>query len=73
MYLDTQAGLRKGETSGPAIVPGRPEASLLIKAVRYDDKDRRMPPAGKPAPAEIADLVLWINDPRDDKLARGGA
>ena len=35
--------LLKGGDSGPVIVPGDPEASLLIKAVRYTDPDLQMP------------------------------
>src|SRR5436190_15838221 len=31
--LDTRDGLRKGGDSGPALVPGTPEKSLLIRAV----------------------------------------
>src|SRR5271154_4960625 len=42
--LDTRDGLRQGGDSGPAIVPGHPEKSLLIQAVSYTDKDLQMPP-----------------------------
>src|SRR2546421_2625004 len=38
LLLDTREGLLKGGDSGPAIAPGNPEKSLLIKAVRYTDK-----------------------------------
>src|SRR5262245_47766567 len=75
LYLDSRAGVRKGGESGPAIVPGKPDESLLIKAVRYVDKDLRMPPKEKLSAAEIADLAAWVKmgapDPRDDKLAKG--
>ena len=69
LLLDTREGLLKGGDSGPAIVPGDPEASLLIKAVRYADKDLQMPPKDKRlAAGQIADLVAWIKlgapDPR---------
>ena len=37
LTLDTRAGWMTGGDSGAAIVPGKPEESLLIKAVRYDD------------------------------------
>src|ERR1700677_1884157 len=36
--------LLKGGENGPAVVPGNPEQSLLIKAVRYTDPDLQMPP-----------------------------
>src|SRR4026207_2477735 len=35
LRLDTAEGAAKGGDSGPAIVPGAPEKSLLIKAVTY--------------------------------------
>src|SRR5262249_49761340 len=77
LYLDSRAGVRKGGESGPAIVPGKPDESLLIKAVRYVDKDLRMPPKEKLSAAEIADLVGWVKmgapDPRDDKRVKGPA
>src|SRR5438874_2377090 len=67
--LDTREGLLKGGETGPAIVPGEPEKSLLIKAVRYTDENLQMPPKNKKlAPDQIADLEAWIKmgapDPR---------
>jgi hypothetical protein len=66
--LDTRDGLLKGGDSGPAIAPGDPEKSLLIKAVRYTDPDLQMPPNKKLTDAEIANLVSWVKmgapDPR---------
>jgi hypothetical protein len=69
LRLDLREGLLKGGDTGPAIVPGDPENSLLIKAVRYTDKDLQMPPKDKKlADAQIADLVAWVSlgapDPR---------
>ncbi len=69
LRLDFRAGLRQGGDSGPALVPGKPDESLLIKAIRYTDEDLKMPPKGKLPPAVIADLEEWIRmgapDPRD--------
>jgi hypothetical protein len=69
LLLDSRDGLRKGGESGPALVPGHPEKSLLIKAVRYDDDEFKMPPKGKLPAAAIADLETWVKmgapDPRD--------
>ena len=42
LLLDTRAGLLKGGATGPAIVPGDPGASLLLKALRHDGP--KMPP-----------------------------
>lgn len=71
LYLDSKAGWEKGGDSGaPAIVPGKPEASLLIRAVQHLEEDTEMPPKKPKLPdAVIADLVTWVNmgapDPRD--------
>src|SRR5580693_5959155 len=49
--------LLKGGETGPAVVPGKPEDSLLIKAVRYTDPDLQMPPKDqKLSDQQIADL-----------------
>ncbi|MEM7146729.1 MAG: DUF1553 domain-containing protein [Verrucomicrobiota bacterium] len=71
LLLDSREGLLKGGDTGPAIVPGRPEESLLIRAVRHEDEDLAMPKAGVKLDAEIvADLERWIAmgapDPRDE-------
>ncbi len=69
LQLDTAENLLKGGETGPAIIPGQPEKSLLIKAVRYADENLQMPPKGKKLSAEqIASLEAWIKmgapDPR---------
>ena len=69
LLLDSREGLLKGGESGPAIVPGNPDQSRLIKAIRYSDPDLQMPPKGKRlSDAEIADLTEWVRigapDPR---------
>ncbi|NOS71006.1 MAG: DUF1549 domain-containing protein [Verrucomicrobia bacterium] len=69
LKLDTRDSLLKGGTTGPVITPGDPEASLLIKAVRYTDPELQMPPKDKKLPPEqIADLEAWVKmgapDPR---------
>ena len=61
LRLDTRDGLLKGGDSGPAIVPGNPDSSLLIRAVRYRDRNLQMPPDDKKLPAaQIADLEAWV-------------
>src|SRR5688572_2569515 len=69
LLLDSREGWQKGGDSGVVIVPGDPEKSLLIRAVRYADKDVQMPPNDKKLPAQqIADLEAWVKmgapDPR---------
>ncbi|MBI3875811.1 MAG: PSD1 domain-containing protein [Verrucomicrobia bacterium] len=61
LRLDSRDGLLKGGDSGPAIVRGDPEASLLIKAVRHSSQDLKMPDkAPKLAESQITDLVAWV-------------
>ena len=69
LFLDTAEATLKGGNTGPAIVPGNPDKSLLIQAVRYTDPDMQMPPKNKKlSNAEIADLTTWVKmgapDPR---------
>src|SRR6185503_12996882 len=62
LLLDTLQGVLKGGDTGPAIVAGDPENSLLIEAVRATDKDLQMPHKDKKlSDAQIADLVTWVN------------
>jgi len=67
LRLDSRAGLLKGGASGPALVPGKADDSLLIQALHYDDL--AMPPQGKLPPDVIADFERWVArgapDPRD--------
>ena len=67
LVLDSRNGWKYGGGSGPAIVPGKPEESLLMKAVRYDGY--QMPPEGKLSDGEIALLEKWVAmgapDPRE--------
>src|SRR5437899_12321358 len=56
LVVDARASLLKGGESGPAIVPGHPEKSLLIKAISYSDDELRMPPKGKLPERAIAVL-----------------
>ena len=60
LRLDARDLMLKGGESGPAIVPGDPAHSLLIKAVRYEDKDTQMPPKTKLPPQAVADLGRWV-------------
>ncbi|MCS7046820.1 MAG: hypothetical protein NZO58_10730, partial [Gemmataceae bacterium] len=68
LVLDTKEGLLKGGDSGPALVPRKPQESLLLKALRYDNPELRMPPKGKLPDHVIADFAKWIEmgapDPR---------
>ncbi|MCA9110195.1 MAG: PSD1 domain-containing protein [Planctomycetaceae bacterium] len=67
LLVDSREGLRQGGESGPAIVPGQINESLLLQAIRYDSIE--MPPIGKLPDSVIADFEHWIQrgavDPRD--------
>ena len=61
LSVEFRDALLKGGETGPAIVPGAPEKSLLITAVKYKDADLLMPPKDKRlTDQQIADLEVWI-------------
>lgn len=61
LRLDASHALLKGGDSGAVLEPGNPDASLLIKAVRYTDEDLQMPPKDKKLPPDqIALLESWV-------------
>ncbi len=68
LTLDSKSGWEEGGENGPAIMMGKPEESLIIKMVRWTDKDHQMPPKEKLPAAEIALLEAWVKsgapDPR---------
>ncbi len=60
LRLDSRAAAIKGGDIGPAVVPGETSTGLLIKAVGHAG-ELKMPPTGKLAPRQIADLTAWVN------------
>lgn len=71
LTLDSRSGWAEGGERGPAILPGKPEESLLIKAVLREGSTFQMPPDEKLSAAEIEILTEWIKrgapDPRKTK------
>ena len=67
LLLDSREGSRTGGESGPAVVPGKLDESMLIAALDYDGLE--MPPKGKLPDEIIDDFRKWIElgapDPRD--------
>ncbi len=57
-FLDRES-LLHGGTHGPAIIPGKPQNSLLIVALRHEG-ELQMPPGPKLPSKEIAVLTEWI-------------
>src|SRR5947207_250783 len=70
LTLDSREALLKGGDTGPAVVPGRPEQSLLVTAVHGTRPDLQMPPKGKLRPAQVAVFEKWV---RDGAVYPGGA
>jgi mono/diheme cytochrome c family protein len=60
LRLDTRDGALTGGDGGPALVPGKPNDSRLIEAVKQTG-DLKMPPSGKLADREIAALEEWVS------------
>lgn len=60
LRLDSLEEALKGGDTGPALVPGQPDKSPLIEAVRYKNVDFKMPPKGRLAEKQIADLTEWV-------------
>ena len=67
LRLDSREAMLAGGESGPAVVPGRPEGSLLIQAVRHADESLKMPP--EQAAAREPPGTTW---PRGSPPARPG-
>ncbi|MEQ9066220.1 MAG: c-type cytochrome domain-containing protein, partial [Gimesia chilikensis] len=66
LLLDTRAGTLQGGDSGPSVVPGKPEESMLLESLRFESYE--MPPSGKLSDEIIQDFETWIKmgapDPR---------
>jgi hypothetical protein len=68
LRLDSREGMVKGGDSGPAVVPGNVDKSLLIQAIRYAHEDLQMPPKEALTKAQVAAFEQWVKmgapDPR---------
>lgn len=78
LRLDFREGILEGGDSGPALIAGNPERSLLLRSMRHPDPDQRMPKNRAAVPtAAIADFEKWIEggapDPRDVAPTAGEA
>ncbi len=80
LFLDSRGGLLAGGEVGPSVVPGKPEDSLLIRAIAYGDPDLQMPPKSRLPDAVVEDFRRWIRDgahwaasaPKPATVARSG-
>lgn len=68
LALDSQSGWREGGEHGPAVNPGNPKDSRLIRAVQRRDPETAMPPKSSLSPEEVGVLEAWVQrgaiDPR---------
>jgi hypothetical protein len=66
LLLDAPTEMLAGGESGPSMVPGDPDASLIIQALRYDGLE--MPPKKRLPEPVIQDFIQWVKmgapDPR---------
>jgi hypothetical protein len=60
LRLDSPEAMKAGGKRGTSLVPGDPENSLIIKAVKQVDPSLKMPSGGKLKATEIADLEAWV-------------
>jgi hypothetical protein len=60
LRLDSLEGMLTGGDQGSALVPGQPAKSLLIKAIKYEDQELKMPPSKKLTRDQISDLTEWV-------------
>ena len=80
LVVDSRGAILKGGDLGPALVPGQPDKSLLLKALYYENDSLQMPPDGKLDERTLAYVREWIElgapDPRksitDDRPAQRG-
>jgi hypothetical protein len=75
LRVDSREALLKGGENGPAIVPGDPDNSLLLQAIRHAHAEIKMPPDKKLPDAVIADFAAWVKSgaawPKQQTLASG--
>ena len=62
LEMVSRAALLRGGNRGPAVKPGAPERSLLIRAVRYEDEHLKMPPTEQLSVEEIRALTQWVDE-----------
>jgi hypothetical protein len=60
LRVDSRTALLKGGHNGPAIIPGNPDASLLIQAIRRTHDEIQMPPEEALPAAAVQDVVQWV-------------
>ena len=62
LRLDSREAVLKGGERGVAVVPAKPDESLLLRSVKHLEEGLAMPPKEKLRDEEIAALERWIRD-----------
>ena len=60
LRLDSREAAVKGGENGPSLVAGKPDESLLVQAVKFDNPDLQMPPKDRLSEPQIAAFVKWV-------------
>lgn len=60
LHLGSRKSMLRGGESGPAVVPGKPDESLIVEAIRYESFE--MPPRSRMPAQEIDIIVRWIKE-----------
>ncbi|MGI9474356.1 MAG: PSD1 and planctomycete cytochrome C domain-containing protein [Rubripirellula sp.] len=60
LLLDRRKGWLEGGDTNKSVIPGEPDASLLITAIRYEDDELQMPPDGRLSDADVLLLEQWV-------------
>src|SRR5258706_13334118 len=79
LLLDSREGMLKGGETGAALVAGKPNQSLLIKAIHWTDKDLQMPPKEQLSKEGVADFERggaagagWAGEGAEGAIAKAG-
>ncbi|HEU0124506.1 MAG TPA: PSD1 and planctomycete cytochrome C domain-containing protein [Bryobacteraceae bacterium] len=72
LRLDSRSAILHGGKSGPAVLPGQPDQSLLVQAVEHTHGRLRMPPKGKLEAGELQSLREWVASGAEWPEEKGG-
>jgi mono/diheme cytochrome c family protein len=66
LKLETLDDILKGGATGPAVIAGDTENSFLLRAIRYQEDDYQMPPAGRLEDKDIELVEKWVKSLKSD-------
>jgi mono/diheme cytochrome c family protein len=70
LKLETLDDILKGGATGPAVIAGDTENSFLLRAIRYQEDDYQMPPAGRLDDKDIALVEKWVKSLKSEEKRR---